>query len=458
MATATVAIMFVYSSLLGAVALACMAISAGLRRIWYQPLQRATEEQIVRAARQQSHFLETLRGVKTIKLFVGQDTRRARWLSLLVEQINAELCAQKRILWYQQLNGFLVGVEGILIIWLGARMVIDGQFTVGMLMAFSAYKGQFDGRVGSLIDKCFEVQTLRLHGDRLADIVFEQPEHRTNARHVAGEEENLVANIEFDSVGFHYAEGEPAVLCDISFSVAAGESVALVGPSGCGKTTLVNLLLGVLKPTAGQVRIGGVDADRLGLDRLRSLFGTVLQDDVLFAGSIADNISFFDPNADTNWIAECARQAAVHADIIAMPLAYNTLVGDMGCVLSGGQKQRLLLARALYKRPKILVLDEATSHLDLQREQEVNAAISLLGITRIMVAHRPETIASAARVLVLGGGRLVVDQPTTISVGGTMRSVTDAALSSGAPTASAASAANTVPTAPSSTVAGERDE
>ncbi len=414
MAIVTLAMMFVYSRVLGCVALASMAAYALLRWLWYRPLRRATEEQIVRAARQQSHFLETVRGVKTIKLFNRQSERRASWLSLLVEQINAGLHMQKLQLLYQQLNGLLFGVEGLLVIWLGARMVMDGQFSVGVLMAFNAYKGQFDSRVGSLIDKYFEVRMLQLQGERLADIVLSKTETEAGgtSRNVPGEADEVAASIEFEAVAFRYAEGEPGVLDGVSFSIAPGESVALVGPSGCGKSTLANVLLGVLAPSAGTVRIGGVDTERLGLERLRAMVGTVLQDDVLFAGSIAENISFFDAEADLQWVARCAELAAVHADIAAMPMGYNTLVGDMGTVLSGGQKQRVLLARALYKRPKILVLDEATSHLDLQREQQVNLAVSGLHMTRLIIAHRPETIASAERVVMLDGGRIVLDRST----------------------------------------------
>ncbi|WP_349545860.1 peptidase domain-containing ABC transporter [Paraburkholderia acidicola] len=406
----TLVMMFVYSRLLGCIALVIMTLYGLLRWLWYKPLLHASEDEIVRSAKQQSHFLETVRGVKTIKLFNRQDERRAGWLSLLVEQINAGLHVQKLHLLFQQLNGLLAGIDGLLVVWLGARMVIDGQFTVGVLMAFNAYKGQFDTRVASLIDRYFEVKMLQLQGERLADIVFAQPEPDAAGRGVPGERDGLDAGIEFDGVEFRYAEGEPAVLDSVSFSIASGESVALVGPSGCGKTTLVNVMLGVLEPTAGKVRIGGVETGRLGLPRLRALVGTVLQDDVLFAGSIAENVSFFDPQADAGWIAECARIAAVHEDIVAMPMGYNTLVGDMGTVLSGGQKQRVLLARALYKRPKILVLDEATSHLDVEREKEVNVAVRALRMTRIIVAHRPETIASAGRVVVLDGGRIAFDQ------------------------------------------------
>ncbi|KWO49577.1 peptidase domain-containing ABC transporter [Burkholderia territorii] len=427
MTIVTLAMMFVYSRVLGMVALATMALYALVRWMWYGPLRRATEDQIVHAAKQQSHFLETVRGVKTIKLFNRQTERRASWITLLVEQVNASLHVQKLQIFYQQLNGLLFGIENVLIIWLGARMVMDGQFTVGVLMAFNAYKNQFDSRVGSLIDKYFEVRMLQLQGERLADIVFAESEPDASLRSVPGEADALDASIEIDGMSFRYADGEPLVLDGVSAKIAAGESVAIVGPSGCGKTTLIGVLLGIHEPTSGTVRIGGLDVGRLGIERLRGLVGTVLQDDVLFAGSIADNISFFDPDADPRWIAECARIAAVHDDIAAMPMGYNTLVGDMGTVLSGGQKQRVLLARALYKRPAILVLDEATSHLDVQREMQVNAAVTQLAMTRLIVAHRPETIASAQRVIMLQGGKVVLDQSTAA-----MRAAMAARTSAGA--------------------------
>ncbi|WP_153077176.1 peptidase domain-containing ABC transporter [Paraburkholderia bonniea] len=411
MAIITLIMMFVYSHILGLIALGTMLLYALLRWLWYQPLRRVTEEQIIHAAKQQSHFLETIRGVKTIKLFNRQSERRSTWLTLLVEQINASLHVQKMQLLYQQLNGLLFGIEGLVIIWLGARLVMDGHFTVGVLIAFNAYKSQFDSRVGNLVDKFFEIKMLQLQGERLADIVFTPTEANSSLRCVPDETENFDTSIKTTNLSFRYADGEPTVLDNVSINIESGESVAIIGPSGCGKTTLVNVLLGILEPTSGEILIGGIDRDRLGIDRIRSMVGTVLQDDVLFAGSIADNISFFDPQTNLRQVAECAQLAAVHADIIAMPMGYNTLVGDMGTVLSGGQKQRILLARALYKRPKILVLDEATSHLDLQREQQVNTAISALPMTRIIIAHRPETIASASRIIMLNHGRVVLDQP-----------------------------------------------
>ncbi len=386
-----------------------MSLYALGRWIWYRPLRNATEEQIVHAARQQSHFLETVRGIRPLKLFQRQDERRSVWLGLLVEQINAGLRTQKLQLFYQQLNGLLFGVENLLVIWLGATMVMDGQFSVGILMAFNAYKSQFDSRVGSLIDKFFELRMLQLQGERLADIVLQAPE----VSHGDILPENLrerEASIEIQGLRYRYAEQEPWVLDGLDLRIAGGESVAIVGPSGCGKSTLFNVLLGILPPVEGQIRMAGLDLAQLGLDGLRELVGTVLQDDVLFAGSLSDNISFFDPQPDMPWLLQCAQMAAIHDDIQAMPMGYNTLVGDMGTVLSGGQKQRVMLARALYKKPRILFLDEATSHLDVHCEQRVNAAIRALRITCIMVAHRPETIASADRVIVLGQGKVSLDE------------------------------------------------
>ena len=410
MTIVTLVMMFIYSATLGWIAVGAMTLYALSRWAWYRPLRNATEEQIIHAAKQQSHFLETVRGVKAIKLFQRQEERRSTWLTLVVDQVNADLRTQKLQLLYKLLNGVLFGVENVLIIWLGAKLVLDGNFSVGVLMAFNAYKGQFDSRVSSLIDKYFEVKMLQLQGERLADIVTTEPELSTG-RQISSADVELPATIEVQGLHYRYAEQEPFVLDGVNFKIAAGESVAIVGPSGCGKTTLMNVLLGILPPTEGDVIIGGVSVKQVGIDTLRKMVGTVLQDDVLFAGSIADNISFFDPHADQAWVEQCALMAAIAPEIAAMPMAYNTLVGDMGTVLSGGQKQRVLLARALYKRPKILFLDEATSHLDIAKEHEVNAAVKALDITRIIVAHRPETIASASRVIVLVGGKVVQDAP-----------------------------------------------
>lgn len=405
----TLVLMFIYSFKLAWIAVITIFLYAVMRWIWYYPLRRATEDQIVHAAKQNTHFMETMRGIKTIKQFEKQDYRQATWLSLFVNQINAGLTTQKLNLMFGFINKLLFGLQNIIIIWLGATFVIEGEFTVGILMAFIAYKNQFGGRVSSLIDKYVEVKMLSLHGERLADIVLTDQD-KDSYSFVPEASELQKTEIDVKSLRFRYSDDESWILHGINFNIPEGQSVAIVGPTGCGKTTLMNLLLGNLVPEHGEIKIGGQSIKNIGSNKLRNFITYVAQDDVLFAGSILENISFFDDGVQQDWVEQCAKMASVHDEIMAMPMGYQTLVGDMGNILSGGQKQRILLARAMYRKPKILFLDEATSHLDIIKEKEINDMIKLLNITRIIIAHRPETISSVDRIIALNNGRVVSDQ------------------------------------------------
>ena len=398
-ASLTLGIMFVFAPGLAALVLAGTLLYALLRWAFYTPLRQASMEGIVWSARRDSHFLETLRGIKTIKLFNGQDGRRAHWLNLLVESVNRQLTTQNLRLVFKIVNSLLIGVLAIVIIWLGAQQVLENRMTVGMLLAFIAYKDQFLERVSNLIDKAVDLTMLRLHAERLADIALTSPEPQEHMIE-PGERRPPVA-IEVRNLRFRYGESEPWVLDGVNFRVEPGETVAIVGSSGCGKTTLLKVLASLLVPTQGEFLVDGEPLAHLGIVRWRSMIGVVMQDDQLFAGSIADNVCFFADRPDFHRIEQCAKYAAVHDDILAMPMGYNTLIGDMGTVLSGGQKQRVLIARALYRQPSLLLLDEATSNLDVTNEKAVSAAIRATRVTRIIVAHRPETIRSAERVIYL---------------------------------------------------------
>ena len=402
----TLAMMLVYSGTLSAIALGSVLAYALLRWAFFRPLRDATEESIIFEAKRASHFLESLRGVQSIKLFNRQEDRQARFMNLVVDAMNATIATRKLDLLFSVLHKLVFGLERIAMVWVGALLVMDRSFSVGMLFAFIAYKEQFAQRVSALIDKVVEVKMLKLQGERLADIVLTPPEPMSD---LGTREPQQAVNLELRNVSFAYSDSEPEVIRGLSLTIEPGESVAIVGPSGCGKTTLLKLMLGVHAPQSGEIRVGGVPLRQLGLRGWRDMIGTVMQDDQLFAGSIADNISFFDAQADADWVQQCARIAAVFDEVQAMPMGFHTLIGDMGTSISGGQKQRILLARALYKRPKILFLDEATSALDLDREREVNLAIRGLELTRIIVAHRPETIASASRVIVLHDGKVAQD-------------------------------------------------
>ncbi|RJN46922.1 peptidase domain-containing ABC transporter, partial [Acinetobacter baumannii] len=342
----TLILMFIYSVKLACIALISMLMYIIIRWIWYYPLRRATEDQIVHGAKQSTHFMETMRGIKTIKQFEKQDYRQATWLSLFVNQINAGLTTQKLNIMFGFVNTLLFGLQNIIIVWLGATLVIEGEFTVGILMAFIAYKNQFGDRVTSLIDKYVEVRMLSLHGERLADIVLTDQEKTDNYLFVPESSELQKTEIDVKSLRFRYSEEESWIIHGINFNIPEGQSVAIVGSTGCGKTTLMNLLLGNLNPEHGEIKIGGQSIKSLGSNRLRNFIAYVAQDDVLFAGSILENISFFDDSVQQDWVEQCAKMASVHDEIMAMPMGYQTLVGDMGNILSGGQKQRILLARA----------------------------------------------------------------------------------------------------------------
>ncbi|VWD47735.1 toxin secretion ABC transporter ATP-binding protein [Burkholderia contaminans] len=407
MAVITLAMLFVYSVTLTWLVLGLFIVYGVIRWISYRPFKQANEEQIVYDARAQSNLLESIRGVQAIKLANRQEARVATYANAVVEITNKHVVVQRLSIGFSTLQGMISGTGRVVLVWLAARQVLDGAFSAGMLVAFISFADQFMARGAGLIGTAIDFRMLRLHGERLADIVLTETEQDMESpAGIRVPDANAPAPaIDVHGVSFRYAETEPWVLDNCSFSIAPGESVALAGPSGQGKTTMAKVLLGLLVPEHGTVTVDGIDIRKAGLSAYRERIGSVMQDDILFAGSIADNICFFETQPDHARIEEAARLAQIHDDIVATPMGYQSLVGDMGSSLSGGQCQRVLLARAFYRRPSILVLDEATSHLDVARERLINDAVSAMNITRIIIAHRPETIRSADRVIVLEQGR-----------------------------------------------------
>jgi len=390
-------VMFLYSRKLALVVLLSVVLYALLRNIAYRRLRGTMEEQIISMAKQQTHFIETLRGIRTIKVFGREDSRKTRWMNLLVDSTNAQVATEKLNIIFKSANILIFGVQSVAIIWLGILLVLRGGFTVGMLFAFVAYEEQFKARITVLVDRMFEFRMLSLQVQRLADVVQAKPESNL----LDGPPDAPVEPfIEVKSVFFRYSDADPWLLENVDLRIEPGECVAVVGPSGAGKSTLLKLMAGLLQPQAGDVIIGGHSVCTSRASVLGKV-GFVLQDDSLFAGSISDNISFASDVADMARVEECARLACLHDEIMAMPMGYGTLIGDMGNALSGGQQQRLLLARALYQHPSILILDEATSHLDIATEQRIAAMLAELHITRVFAAHRPDTVAIADRVVAI---------------------------------------------------------
>ncbi|MGQ7818912.1 peptidase domain-containing ABC transporter [Metapseudomonas furukawaii] len=402
----TLGMMLVYSKPLSGIVLSAIALYGILRLVFYQPLRNASEERIVLTAREHSYFIETIRAIQPLKLFNTASLRLATWQNLLADAQNRDVATQKLLLMFASLNSLIFGLESMLLLYMGGLAVLNKELSLGMLLAFTAYKSQFTGRASKLIDFGIEIRMLALHAERLADIALERPEPESS---VETDLTRIEPSIELRDVSFRYAEGEPWILRNMSLTIKAGESVAIVGRSGCGKSTLFKLMLGLLTPTEGEILVGGVPVRQLGPQALRNLVGAVMQEDHLFAGSLAENIASFDPEASQERIEEAARQANIHKAIEKMPMGYQTLMAEMGSGLSGGQRQRILLARALYKQPRILAMDEATSHLDLHSEQHVLQALRQMVVTHITIAHRRETIAFAKRLICLKNGTVVED-------------------------------------------------
>lgn len=302
---------------------------------------------------------------------------------------------------YNNAEQILTGLTDVLVVYIGARFVLKGSMTIGMLTAFLAYKSQFTSRFINLVEQAFSWRLLDLQLERLSDVVLTPKEERLE---FGGYDGAVLGRVECRKLSFRYAFGEPYVLAGLDLAIEPGECVAIVGPSGCGKSTLAKLITGLYEPSGGEVLIDGYALRQWNNRELRRQISFVSQDDELLAGSLAENIAGFEEKIDLEWVKECARLAQVADEIAAMPMGFESLVGDMGSSLSGGQKQRVLIARALYRRPQILVFDEATAHLDIANEKAVVAALAHLTMTRIVIAHRPETTASADRVIMLAAG------------------------------------------------------
>ncbi|WP_052284662.1 peptidase domain-containing ABC transporter [Kluyvera genomosp. 1] len=368
-----------------------------MRLLTYRFYRRVAEEQVVKGARSGSHFMESLYGIATIKALNLQERRSQHWLNLNIDACNAGIKQTRFDMLFGGINTLITSIDQVVILWLGAIMVIDNNMTLGMFMAFNAYRGQFSQRASSLIDLCMQLRMLSLHNERLSEIVFSEPEKSLPPRRVFSEDTG--ARLEIKNLSYQYDPFSQPIISNLNLNIAPGESVALIGPSGVGKTTLLKIMCGLLSPTQGDVLADNLDIQKIGLNNYRQGISCVLQEDRLFSGSLIENISGFDDNVKMEWVIECAKHCNIHDEIIKMPMGYETIVGELGLGISGGQKQRILIARALYRKPSIIFMDEATSHLDLNNESAINRSISSLSITRIIVAHRPSTIASADRII-----------------------------------------------------------
>lgn len=401
LAVTTLAVMLAYSPKLTIVSVVALAAILILRMVVLPAQRSVTHTAILHAAKEDSHLLETLRGMLTIKSFGLESMREATWQGHAANEIRLGVASNLLPMTEKTIGGLVMAAENIVVIAWGASLVMSGDLTVGMLVAFIAYKSQFTGRASGLIDRLIEAKLASVHAERLADIVNEA-EELEEVEPGQAIRFPVHGRIEAKDLAFRYGPSEAPVFENLNVSVEPGECLVIVGPSGVGKTTLLKVLMGLLKPASGRVIADGVELKPTALKCFREQVAAVMQEDTLLNGSILDNITLFDPTPNRELVHQVVGLAALTEVIGAMPMGYSTPVGDMGSSLSGGQRQRLLLARALYRKPKILFLDEATAHLDVLTEAKVHDALSKMGMTRVVISHRPGTTSLATKVLQLG--------------------------------------------------------
>jgi ATP-binding cassette subfamily B protein RaxB len=367
-------------------------------------LRRRTEEEIMARAKEETFLMETIRAMRSIKLHTSEAMRENGWRNRYADVISANYRTQIFGIQLDLAESLLFGFQFLLIVYLGALAVIGQELSVGLLLAFVAYRTSFMTSAVALVDQAQNWRLLGVHLDRLSDIVT-QPREQLKS---ANRPKLLPApELKADGLGFAYGPSENPIFEDLDFTIPKGSFVAIVGPSGAGKTTLMRVLLGLLPPTSGHLLVDDVPLGPATYSSWRGRIGAVMQDDHLLTGTLSDNIAFFDPKVDQDRIEAAAMAARIHDDIVKMPMAYQSVIGDMGAALSAGQRQRIMLARALYRDPDALFLDEGTANLDDENEAAIVDLIARLPITRIVVAHRPALIERAEIVLRLAEGKLV---------------------------------------------------
>ncbi|MBJ8822618.1 peptidase domain-containing ABC transporter [Citrobacter europaeus] len=418
----SLSMMLLYSPIMTLIALLSALIYGILRIIWHPAIRQATEDAWDAEARESSYFLETLSGILSLRVNGVIAHREAAWLNLNVSRRNTQLQQSRLLMGFDIANTLTKSIASVIILWKGAGEVLDGNFTVGMLVAYLSFNTRFSSSISSLTDSIFSWLLLDVYNERLADIVMTQREDCAvpkssklqydhspimntsipQIKKMKGDIPIVVENISFKH------KGEKTLLINnLSLTLYQKEIVAITGKSGCGKSTLLNIILGIDHPIEGSIQTLGVKNNHNDYLHIRKSIGTVLQNDILFRGSIADNIMFFHEDKNQERMINCAQQALINDDIMAMPMGYQTLIGENGSGLSGGQKQRILLARALYKKPLFLLLDESTSHLDVESEIMISQTLRKIGVPILLIAHRPETLASADRVLLMEQGTLI---------------------------------------------------
>jgi ATP-binding cassette, subfamily B, bacterial len=372
-----------------------------LARYWQR---RLIAESLENQASAQTSQVEMLTGIETLKAMGHEHGAAEQLANIVVDGLNISAKRTQLDAITNSVLQVLSVVTTLALMFYGTFAVLQGTWTVGSMMAFSALAAGFLEPLNKLVSSSLQFQLLQMYLERLNDVLNAPRERDRSLVALAGP---LTGGITLDRVSFRYGPQDPVVLKDVSAVIPPGGYIAVVGPTGSGKSTLLKLIAALYEPTSGTICLDGKDLQELDLRSVRSQLGIVTQETHLFGGSLRRNIALSDPTMSLERVIRSAKLACLHEDIIAMPMAYDTLLPDRGLSISGGQRQRLALARAIAGYPKILLLDEATSHLDAVTEGILNRNLASLRCTRVAVAHRLSTVKSADMILVLESGSIV---------------------------------------------------
>lgn len=383
----TLLLLFLYSPMLAVITIVFVSIFAGLR-FALVPLEKSRRQEVlVTNATQQSRFMENIRSIVVTKNYAIEKERETDWQGDYADYINSGYKLGQFQLGMVTAQGLVFGLDNIITIYLGSSLVYEAELTIGQLLSFIFLKQHFANSISAMLPKLAEIRLMKLDLERIADITLEKPECSATTQPLF--KRNIQGNFEVDGLCFRYSAEGDFLINDLSFSLGEGQSLAILGKSGCGKSTLLKLLLKLEKCQSGDIRVGGINLDHIDTKLYREHVSAIMHGDTLLSGDLSFNINLGNGPLNENRLLSACTTAGIYDEICALPMGFNTQVGEMGNAFSAGQIQRLLLARAIYRQPKILLLDEALSHLNNELAEEIFLRLADMNVTVILATHNP---------------------------------------------------------------------